>query len=62
MINGPCARFSFCIIPDFPLGLEMTTKGSLMDFLWKFEGNSYSIGRKFAQTKTQNERVGIQVD
>lgn len=51
MINGPCARFSFCIIPDFPLGLEMTTKGSLMDFLWKFEVNNYSIGRKFAQTK-----------
>jgi len=40
----------------------MTTKGSLMDFLCKFEGNSHSIGRKFAQPKTQTERVGIQVD
>lgn len=40
----------------------MTTKGSLMDFLCKFEGNSHSIGLKFAQTKTQTERVGIQVD
>jgi hypothetical protein len=47
---------SFCTLfaqfnPDFPLGLEMTTQNILMDFLWKFEGNSHSIDRKFAQER-----------
>jgi hypothetical protein len=29
----------------------MTTQNILMDFLGKFEGNSHSIGRKFAQER-----------
>lgn len=40
----------------------MTTLNILMDFLWKFEGNSYSIDRKICAEKTQNGQVDVQVD
>jgi len=45
--------------PDFPLGLEMTTQYSLMDFLWKFEGNSHSIDRKFAQKRRKMDKLAF---
>lgn len=40
----------------------MITLDSLVDFLWKLEGNRHAIDRKFVQKNTQSEQVGVQVE
>lgn len=35
----------------------MATQHSFMDFLWKFEGNSDSIDRKFAQKRHKMDEL-----
>jgi len=45
------------IIPDFPLGLEVATPHSLMDFCADFMGNSRSIDRKYAQKRRKMSKL-----
>lgn len=37
----------------------MTSKGSLMDFLWKFDDNRHSTARKFAQERRKMNAVAF---
>jgi hypothetical protein len=48
---------SLKIIPDFPLGLEVATPHSLMDFCADFMGNSRSIDRKYAQKRRKMSKL-----